>query len=226
MAKGRRKNSEDKQSIAPLVVLAAAFALLAGLLFAGALKLEKQRNAQKATTTTARTQAPPLPNVAGLDHTGAPWAITDLEGQWTLLFFGYTSCPDVCPQTMAVLDRAYAQLGATAAIQRSTRVVMISVDPGVDTPERLSAWLQHFNPAFTGVHLDTAPLQTLTKAAGIHVMLRSDRDAHDHNTKNLLLDHTPSILIIGPDLRPRRALPGPHTPNAVVRAYLDIRSSG
>jgi len=224
-SKRKRTRTDDKPSLLPLVVLAGAFALLAGLLFAGALKLQHQRQARSQPVAAVRAPAPPLPTVTGLDQAGDTWATTDLAGRWTLLFFGYTSCPDVCPQTMAVLNQAYARLAATAAVQQSTQIVMVSVDPDVDTPQRLSAWLGSFDPALTGVHVEPEALKTLAQALGIHIMTRADHEAHGHTGADLrLVDHTPSVLLIDPELRPRRALSGPHTPSGIVTHYLALRN--
>ena len=70
-------------------------------------------------------------------------------GSLTLLFFGYTSCPDICPVQMAVLDAALDDLAY--AERRAIKVVFVTTDPARDTPERLRAWLDHFDPAFVGL---------------------------------------------------------------------------
>lgn len=89
--------------------------------------------------------------IAGLalvdQHAQAVDLATDFSGNVTLVFFGYTRCPDVCPLTMARLARAYDQLGAPSDLQ----VVMVTVDPGFDTPEVLTDYLARFNPGFVGL---------------------------------------------------------------------------
>ncbi|MGW9350720.1 protein SCO1/2 [Nocardiopsis flavescens] len=83
---------------------------------------------------------------------GDPWSFTDAaEDRLTLLFFGYTSCPDVCPMTMAEIDLALGQAeGAADAYD----VVMVSTDPARDTDEQLRSWLDRFDPSFQGVRGD------------------------------------------------------------------------
>lgn len=71
----------------------------------------------------------------------------DFAGSVTLVFFGYTRCPDVCPLTMARLTRAYEILGAPAGL----KVVMVSVDPGHDTPEVMAEYLSRYHPDFVGL---------------------------------------------------------------------------
>ena len=70
-----------------------------------------------------------------IDHTGAPFTADRLEGHWTLLFFGFTHCPDICPTTLSDLAELKQQLQGTEADE--TVVMMLSVDPARDTPERL-----------------------------------------------------------------------------------------
>jgi protein SCO1/2 len=82
-------------------------------------------------------------------HRGAPFTPQSLEGRWTLLFFGFTHCPDICPTTMAFLDDFTASLAGTEV--ENTDVVMISVDPARDSVEVLSEYVPYFNEDFTGV---------------------------------------------------------------------------
>lgn len=73
--------------------------------------------------------------------------LASLEAPYLVVFFGYTSCPDVCPLTMAVLAEAYRNLGEPPEIQ----VVMVTVDPAVDTPERTQSYAETFHPEFLGL---------------------------------------------------------------------------
>lgn len=84
-----------------------------------------------------------------LSHRGEAFTPASLEGQWTLMFFGFTHCPDVCPTTMAFLDEFLAEIEGTEA--EDTAVVMISVDPARDDVEQLANYVPYFNADFTGV---------------------------------------------------------------------------
>ena len=84
-----------------------------------------------------------------VDHNAEPFTQTALIGHWTLVFFGFTHCPDICPTTMAELAELKAQLADTEA--RDARVAMVSVDPARDTPERLAEYVPYFHPDFLGV---------------------------------------------------------------------------
>ena len=81
-----------------------------------------------------------------VDHNAEPFTQTALIGHWTLVFFGFTHCPDICPTTMAELAELKAQLADTEA--RDARVAMVSVDPARDTPERLAEYVPYFHPDF------------------------------------------------------------------------------
>ncbi len=83
-----------------------------------------------------------------VDQTGAPTSLAEsFAGHVTLVFFGYTRCPDVCPLTMARLAHAYTELGEPDDL----RVVMVTVDPGFDTPEVLSKYVDRFHPDFVAL---------------------------------------------------------------------------
>lgn len=91
------------------------------------------------------------------DDTGKPFTPAQLQGRWSLLFFGFTFCPDVCPTTMALLNQFYGKLQPQLA--RDTQVIMVSVDPGRDDAAKLHQYVGYFNPAFRGVTGEFLALQ-------------------------------------------------------------------
>ncbi|MDT0302606.1 SCO family protein [Streptomonospora wellingtoniae] len=104
--------------------------------------------------------AMPAPQYEFSTARGEPWAFGDVAGdRLTLLYFGYTSCPDVCPTTMADIDAALQRMGGAA---EDFDVVMVSTDPERDTDVQLRAWLNAFNPEFTGVR---GPIDEVVEAA-------------------------------------------------------------
>ena len=84
-----------------------------------------------------------------IDQRGEPFTRDRLVGRWSLVFFGFTYCPDICPTTMAFLDRFMDELEGTEV--EDTQVVMVSVDPARDSVEQLAAYVPYFNPEFVGV---------------------------------------------------------------------------
>ncbi len=96
--------------------------------------------------------AAPAPAVAAVDARGRPWRLADQAGRVVALFFGYTHCPDVCPQTLALLAAAKAALGGDAD---RLVVAMVTVDPQRDTPDVLARYMAGFDDDFVG--LDAGP---------------------------------------------------------------------
>ena len=83
-----------------------------------------------------------------IDHKGQPVTEHSFDGKLRLVFFGYTSCPDVCPTTLFEVARVMRQLGEEA---RQVQPIFISVDPEKDTPERLASYVAAFHPSLVGL---------------------------------------------------------------------------
>lgn len=84
-----------------------------------------------------------------IDHKSDKFDPARFKGKWSLVFFGFTHCPDICPTTMTFLNEFLAQLEGTEVA--NTQVVMVSVDPARDTVEQLASYVPYFNPDFIGV---------------------------------------------------------------------------
>lgn len=110
---------------------------------------------------------PPMPErpftLASVD---GPLALSDLRGYVVLLFFGYTSCPDICPLTLARIAQAHGTLSRDAA--DAVRVVMISVDPERDSPERLAQYVAQFDDSFIGLTGPRAEIEAIAADYGIY----------------------------------------------------------
>ena len=89
------------------------------------------------------------------------------EGYITLLFYGYTHCPDVCPVHLANIAAVLHKLGPE--VTRQIKVVFVTIDPARDTPEAMRAWLDHFDPGFIGLTGDSAAIQNAIKQVRIGV---------------------------------------------------------
>ncbi|HEY3841155.1 MAG TPA: SCO family protein [Bryobacteraceae bacterium] len=119
--------------------------------------------------------APPLPkpNFVLTDTSGAPfdfWKRT--QGSVTLLFFGYTFCPDQCPMHMANIGMALKKL--PDAIAEQVKLVFVTTDPARDTPIVLRRWLDHFDKHFVGLTGAEAALESVQRAAGVPVARRTE----------------------------------------------------
>lgn len=106
----------------------------------------------------------PAPEIVLQTVDGTTFRLTEQRGKVVALFFGYTTCPDVCPATLAELRQIRAELGAQAD---DLQVVFISVDPQRDTPERIQEYVSRFDPAFIGLTGSEAELQPIWDAYGV-----------------------------------------------------------
>ncbi|MCM3926400.1 SCO family protein, partial [Frankia sp. AiPs1] len=127
----------------------------------------------------------------------------------TLLFFGYTHCPDVCPTTMA--DLAAARQVAGPAIAAKVAVVFVTTDPVRDTPAVLRRWLAQFDAGFVGLTGTPAQIDAAQRAVGVPVALadpaaRAGADSGSGSGADgppYLVSHASQVLGIGPDDRIR-----------------------
>ena len=81
-----------------------------------------------------------------INEYGDAVSLADLKGRWSLLFFGYTYCPDICPMTLMHMNRLMKRL--SEAEREQLNVVLVSVDPERDKPEQLGQYMDYFNPEF------------------------------------------------------------------------------
>jgi protein SCO1/2 len=132
-------------------------------------------------------------------HTGERVRLSDWRGRWVALYFGYTFCPDVCPTTLAQLAQMRRRLGAEAA---NVQVIMVTVDPERDTPERLAAYVRAFDPSFVGLTGTPAEIAAVAAPLGVYVARQEVEGAAGY-----LVDHTASILLLDPQGRLRLIWP-------------------
>jgi protein SCO1 len=166
------------------------------------------------------------------DHYGRPYDMTSLQGQWSLLFFGFTSCPDVCPLTLHELKRFYED-EQNQTYRADTRVVMVSVDPSRDTQEKLAEYMAVFHPDFLGVGGDYAEISQLARQlfvahseppaaqAGGH----GAHGDHGSNAADYMIDHSANILIINPQGRYHGFMEASIKAGNISRAYQAVRST-
>ena len=125
-----------------------------------------------------------------VDNRGENFGPQQLQGKWTLVFFGFTHCPDICPTTMALLNEFVS--GLQDAEAADTKVVMVSVDPERDTVARLAEYVPYFNPDFTGVtggFLDVQRFATALNAP----FRKAPGQGEDYQ-----VDHSASVVLINP----------------------------
>jgi len=132
--------------------------------------------------------ARPIPSFHLNGHDGQPFTQENLKGEWSVLFFGFTHCPDVCPGSLLQLAQVTESLGSDAP-----QVVLISVDPERDTPAKLAKYVAHFHSNFKAATGPDKQLTILTKALSV-AWHRSQPDADG----NYSVDHTAWLMLINP----------------------------
>ena len=125
-----------------------------------------------------------------VDHLGEPFTRDRFVGQWSLVFFGFTYCPDICPTTMAFLDRLVGELEGTEV--EDTQVVMVSVDPARDSVEQLAAYVPYFNQGFVGVTGEFLDIHRF--ATALNTPFRKVPGQAD----DYLVDHSANVVLINP----------------------------
>ena len=125
-----------------------------------------------------------------MDHHGTPFTRDVLTNRWTLIFFGFTHCPDICPTTLAELAELKAQLVDTEA--NDLQVVMLTVDPARDTPARLADYVPYFHPDFLGVTGEFADI--LSVAQRLNAPFRKVSDP----TGGYQMEHSANVMLMNP----------------------------
>lgn len=134
----------------------------------------------------------PAPQAQGVNWDGTPFTFQDLEGKVALVFFGYTSCPDICPTTLGEFKRIKSML--TEDEQQNVAFVMVSVDPERDTVERLAQYVPAFDDSFYGVRFEEGLLEEVKKSYSIYSEKVDEKEATSQ--MGYLVDHTASTLVL------------------------------
>lgn len=121
-------------------------------------------------------------------HDGSLWSTLHARGKVVVLFFGYSSCPDVCPTALAGVAAALRELGADA---EQVRPVFVSLDPDRDTPEKLKEYVQWFHPGMIGLTGTRAELERVTERYRVRY-----KDVGKGETENYSVDHAASLYLL------------------------------
>ncbi len=190
--------------------------LIVGLLLLVAAMLWLPRPGAPVETATVFPEGLPVPDFALTDTAGARFGLEDFRGRYTWVFFGFTNCPDVCPITLKILADARADVVARNPAL-DPEVVFVSVDPQRDSPERIRAYLNGFDPEFRGVTGADAALEPLLTKLGVAV----EKHAHGGDSYNVV--HNPHVYLIGPDATWIAVSGTPHVAATLASDYIKIR---
>lgn len=213
----------------PLVIIA-AIALVAGFLVYSQINGEpastatspedsEQMIALQESLTTSLALPTDFKRVAEFelqDVNGEPITQAVLDDKWSLMFFGYTHCPDVCPITLQILKNVVTQLEEQG--KDAPQIVFVSVDPVRDTSEKMKNYIAYFDERFIGITGDMNEVHAMTSALGIVASFTANEDDPD----NYVVDHSASMLLIDPQRRLRAKVTPPLEVESIISDYLNI----
>lgn len=140
--------------------------------------------------TAYREPYPPAENIELRKADGQLFKLTDQRGKIVLVFFGYTTCPDVCPTSLAEFNAVLDQLDEKAKL---VQVVFVSVDPPRDTPVKIQEYVERFNPAFIGLSGSEQELAAVWNGYGVFREIAAGGTA-----TNYIVNHTARTTLIDP----------------------------
>ena len=199
-----------------LIIVAAITSMVLGFVVATNYRSADDNSASYVQDFQGTLLSPPrkiaMPTLKQDD--GTDFTSEDLEKHWTLMFFGYTHCPDICPVTMSTLAQAKQK-----APQDFPEVVFVSVDPERDKVEMLGEYVQYFDPSFKGVTGDEELIKALTlQMSAVYMRTPAAEDG------SYLVDHSSSIMVLNPEGNLAALISPPHTPTNILKALEVIRS--
>ena len=168
----------------------------------------------------------PLSQFELTDHQGNLFNNGNLKGKWSIMFFGYTHCPDICPTTLAMLNKFYKSL-PTSGNSSAEQIIFISADPIRDTPQRMAEHVNYYNDKFIGLTTDS--VETI-KRFGEEVGVIFDYETPDTHElisdtasltadSNYQVEHNASIFIVDPKGRLAADILPPHNVDRVSKTF-------
>lgn len=189
---------------------------------AEAEQAEKQELTQLQSTLKTSIALPlsfkTVPDFELLDVNAAPITQSVFEDQWTIVFFGYTHCPDICPITLQIMKNVVSKIAEQSEIK--PQIVFMSVDPVRDTSAIMKNYISFFDEEFIGITGDMNAVHALTRSLGIVASFTANAE----DPENYLVDHTASLLLIDPKKRLRAKISAPHVAETIAADYLAIVS--
>jgi len=148
-----------------------------------------------------------------MDERRHEFGLQQLKNKWSLVFIGYTNCPDVCPNTMSIMKQAYIDMAALK--MQLPQVIFLSIDPKRDEAELLGDYVDYFDPSFVGLTGKKSEIDNLVKQLS-SVYLKAAGSSGDINKDDYLYDHSASLLLINPKAQLQAVFTAPHNKLGLV----------
>ena len=202
-------------------------ALAAGLGLLAAWQLFGRGGETKAPQLEAVTLLPQpreLPAFNLRQSDGTPLVAGELAGHWTLVFLGFTFCPDVCPTTLAELAQAQKQWESMPESTRP-RVLFVSVDPERDTHGKTGEYAHAFHPDTLAATADVPALEKFATSLGF-VFMKAPGANFEHNPQDYSVDHSAHIAVLDPQGRLAGLIRPPLQPQAIAADLITLDAMG
>jgi protein SCO1 len=203
------------------VIVGAAVAIvaaLAGMLLSRSL-VQPAPQAPTLAVGTWLEPGRPLPDFALVDQAGTRFDKARLHGHWNVFFFGFTSCPDICPTTLTTLGSFEKSLQDLPATDRP-QIVFVSVDPQRDTPDRVGAYVKFFSPTITGITGTPEAIASFADALHVPYAVTPLPDG------TYTVDHSSALFLVDPDGALRAVFSAPHDATKLATDFRQVVSRG
>ena len=204
-----------------VAALAAGLGLLAAFHFLGR---DDAPAAPPLQAVTLLPQPRDLPAFNLRQSDGTPLVAGELAGHWTLVFLGFTFCPDVCPTTLTELAQAQKQWEAMPESTRP-RVLFVSVDPERDTPGKTGEYAHAFHPDTLAATADVPALEKFATSLGF-VFMKAPGANFEHNPQDYSVDHSAHIAVLDPQGRLAGLIRPPLQPQAIAADLITLDAMG
>ncbi|MDH3400884.1 MAG: SCO family protein [Chromatiales bacterium] len=195
-----------------MIIGLATLAVVAGLWLQ--LRMSAPAVPPETNATLLRT-ARPIEDVRLQDTLGNEFRIQQLQGRWSLVFFGFTHCPDVCPTTLTILGQVAKGLSDLPET-RQPRLVFVTVDPERDVPAVIKGYVEHFDKNMIGLTGELAQIEALAAQLGV-AFQKVPLDQGGYS-----MDHSAAILLLNPGAELNAIISAPHTVEGISEDYRKI----
>jgi len=204
-----------------LLVVVAIVAMSAGLWLA------QSTNTNEALLSAPRIQGAIYPTEKIIkpfklvNHLGNKFTNEDLTGHWSIVFVGYTHCPDICPTTLTLMSEVHRELSSQKI--NPPHVIFLTIDPERDTPEIMNSYIEYFNAEFTGLTGLPENIEKFTK--NLNAVYRKAPGLGGEISKDdYLMDHSSALMLINPRGNLQSILTAPHTLGNIIDSFIKSRA--
>ncbi|MFV2060638.1 MAG: SCO family protein [Gammaproteobacteria bacterium] len=207
-----------------LIVILAVLSAVAGSWFYSNLQHDNRSKSvavPPGLESIALNRAFPISEFHLIDHNKKLFSEKSFKGKWSFIFFGFTNCPDVCPTTLTTMQQAWKDIDQNSANGDPSypkQMILVTVDPNRDLPDKLKSYVEYYNPEFIGVTGPLIEITKLTKQLGVLYAY----DNHGKSDGTYSIDHSAQIYLIDPGANLRAIFSAPHSASKISKNFLTM----